>query len=92
MLHQFLPIVKEQMPYCSCKGEKNMITNDDMWSYRYKDNVKLIEINNKEYYGSVIDIVDGEDAEGNDNLVLETNQGEIRWFEEKDIQTIGIQK
>ena len=39
-----------------------MITNDDMWSYRYKDNVKLIEINNKEYYGSVIDIVDGEDA------------------------------
>ena len=66
-----------------------MITNDDMWSYRYKDNVKLIDINNKEYYGSVIDIVDGEDAEGNDNLVLETNQGEILWFEEKDIQTLG---
>lgn len=69
-----------------------MITNDDMWSYRYKDNVKLIDINNKEYYGSVIDIVDGEDAEGNDNMFFETYQGEIRWFEEKDIQTIGIQK
>ena len=36
----------------------------------------------------IIDMIPAEMAE----MVFETNQGEIRWFEEKDIQTIGIQK
>lgn len=54
--------------------------------------VKELNIATKRYSENKIDIVDGEDAEGNDNMVFETNQGEIRWFEEKDIQTIGIQK
>lgn len=67
-----------------------MITNKEMWKYRYMDNVKIVDKDNNIYVGSVIEILDGDEYFGVDELKLETYEGNIETFTANDISEISI--
>ena len=67
-----------------------MITNREMWKYRYMDNVKIVDKDNNIYVGSVIEILDGDEYFGVDELKLETDKGSIETFTANDISEISI--
>ena len=67
-----------------------MITNKEMWKYRYLDNVKIVDKDNNIHIGSVITILDGDEYFGVDELKLETDKGSIETFTANDISEISI--
>lgn len=66
-----------------------MITNEEMWKYRYMDNVKIVDKDNNVHIGTVITILDGDEYFGVDELKLETDKG-IETFTANDISEISI--
>ena len=67
-----------------------MITNEEMWKFRYMDNVRIVDKDRKVHVGSVIEILDGDEVGCDDELKLETDNGKIKTFTAKDISEISI--
>ena len=47
-----------------------MVTTEEMWAWRYKDNVRITNSEGGSYIGSVIEILEEEEVFGEDLLVL----------------------
>ena len=67
-----------------------MITNKEMWKYRYMDNVKIVDKDNNVYIGTVITILDGDEFGIDDELKLKPAEGRIKTFTANDISEISI--
>ncbi len=67
-----------------------MITNEEMWKFRYMDNVRIVDKDRNVHVGSVIEILDGDEFGCDDELKLETDNGRIKTFTAKDISEISI--
>ena len=48
-----------------------MITNEEMWKFRYMDNVRIVDKDGNVNVGSVIEILDGDEFGCDDELKLE---------------------
>ena len=54
-----------------------MVTTEEMWAWRYKDNVRITNSEGGSYIGSVIEILEEEEVFGEDLLVLQIGEKSI---------------
>ena len=62
-----------------------MVTTEEMWAWRYKDNVRITNSEGGSYIGSVIEILEEEEVFGEDLLVLQIGEKSIKVFREEEI-------
>ena len=62
-----------------------MVTTEEMWAWRYKDNVRITNSEGGSYIGSVIEILEEEDVFGEDLLVLQIGEKSIKVFRKEEI-------
>jgi hypothetical protein len=62
-----------------------MITTEEMWAWRYKDNVRITNSEGGSYIGSVIEILEEEEVFGEDLLVLQIGEKSIKVFRKEEI-------
>ena len=62
-----------------------MVTTEEMWAWRYKDNVRITNSEGGSYIGSVIEILEEEEVFGEDLLVLQIGEKSIKVFRKEDI-------
>ena len=67
-----------------------MIKNEEMWKFRYMDNVRIVDKDGNVNVGSVIEILDGDEFGCDDELKLELDNGRIKTFTANDISEISI--
>ena len=67
-----------------------MVTTEEMWAWRYKDNVRITNSEGGSYIGSVIEILEEEEVFGEDLLVLQIGEKSIKVFRKEEI--IHIEK
>ena len=65
-----------------------MVTTEEMWAWRYKDNVRITDSEGESYIGSVIEILEEEEAFGEDLLVLQIGEKKIKTFRKEEIKNI----
>lgn len=62
-----------------------MVTTEEMWAWRYKDNVRITNSEGGSYIGSVIEILEEEEVFGEDLLVLQIGEKSIEVFRKEEI-------
>lgn len=62
-----------------------MVTTEEMWTWRYKDNVRITNSEGGSYIGSVIEILEEEEVFGEDLLVLQIGEKSIKVFRKEEI-------
>ena len=62
-----------------------MVTTEEMWAWRYKDNVRITNSEGGSYIGSVIEILEEEEVFGEDLLVLQIGEKSIKVFRNEEI-------
>lgn len=62
-----------------------MVTTEEMWAWRYKDNVRITNSEGESYIGSVIEILEEEEVFGEDLLVLQIGEKSIKAFRKEEI-------
>ncbi len=62
-----------------------MVTTEEMWAWRYKDNVRITNSEGGSYIGSVIEILEEEEVFGEDILVLQIGEKSIKVFRKEEI-------
>lgn len=62
-----------------------MVTTEEMWAWRYKDNVRITNSEGGSYIGSVIEILEEEEVFGEDLLVLQIGEKSIKVFRKEEI-------
>ena len=62
-----------------------MVTTEEMWAWRYKDNVRITNSEGGSYIGSVIEILEEEEVFGEDLLVLQIGERSIKVFRKEEI-------
>lgn len=62
-----------------------MVTTEEMWAWRYKDNVRITNSEGGSYIGSVIEILEEEEVLGEDLLVLQIGEKSIKVFRKEEI-------
>ena len=62
-----------------------MVTTEEMWAWRYKDNVRITNSEGESYIGSVIEILEEEEVFGEDLLVLQIGEKSIKVFRKEEI-------
>lgn len=62
-----------------------MVTTEEMWAWRYKDNVRITNSEGGSYIGSVIEILEEEEVFGEDFLVLQIGEKSIKVFRKEEI-------
>ena len=62
-----------------------MVTTEEMWAWRYKDNVRITNSEGGSYIGSVIEILEEEEVFGEDLLVLQIGEKSIKVFRKAEI-------
>ena len=62
-----------------------MVTTEEMWAWRYKDNVRITNSEGGSYIGSVIEILEEEEVFGEDLLVLQIGETSIKVFRKEEI-------
>ena len=67
-----------------------MVTTEEMWAWRYKDNVRITDSEGESYIGSVIEILEEEEAFGEDLLVLQIGEKKIKTFRKEEIKNIEL--
>jgi hypothetical protein len=60
-------------------------TIEEMWAWRYKDNVRITNSEGGSYIGSVIEILEEEEVFGEDLLVLQIGEKSIKVFRKEEI-------
>ena len=62
-----------------------MVTTEEMWAWRYKDNVRITNSEGGSYIGSVIELLEEEEVFGEDILVLQIGEKSIKVFRKEEI-------
>ena len=62
-----------------------MVTTEEMWAWRYKDNVRITNSEGGSYIESVIEILEEEEVFGEDLLVLQIGEKSIKVFRKEEI-------
>lgn len=62
-----------------------MVTTEEMWAWRYKDNVRITNSEGGSYIGSVIEILEEEEVFGEYLLVLQIGEKSIKVFRKEEI-------